>query len=135
MMKHLTTIFCLIVLSLFGCKHNQSVEQINPAIIIGEWRYIEEHGNSEAARAFNDTTVYDCFYFYGKISYMGAEQYSYSILNDSLIINYEYGDNEYKILKLTEDSLILQNLTLINSLTSDNPLMDYSIEKYYRLNK
>ena len=66
---------------------------------------------------------------------MGAEQYSYSIHNDSLIINYEYEDNEYKILKLTEDSLILQNLTLINSLTSDNPLMDYSIEKYYRLNK
>lgn len=134
-MKHLPTIFYLIFLSLFGCKQNQSMEHINPDNLRGEWRYIEEYGNSVVAKAFTDTSVYDCYYFDGKISYMGAEQYSYSIHNDTLMINYEYEDNEYKILKLTEDSLILQNLTLINSLTSDNPLMDYSIEKYYRLNK
>lgn len=134
-MKILPIIICLIFLSLFACKQNQSVEPINPAYIVGEWRYIVEYGNSEVAKAFNDTSVSDCFYFHGKISYKGAEQYSYYIHNDSLIINYEYGDVEYKILKLTEDSLILQNLTFLNSVTSDDFLINYSIEKYYRLNK
>lgn len=126
-------IFCLLLIPLWSCKQNQSVEQITPAYIIGEWRYIVEYGNSEVAISFNDTSVYDCLYINGEVSFKGAEQHSYLIQNDSLIINYEYGDAQYKILKLTEDSLILQNHSLLNSLTSNNLLKDDSIEKFYRL--
>ncbi len=132
-MKICQMIFCLLLIPLCGCKQNQSVEQINPAYIVGEWRYIVEYGNSEVAIAFNDTSVYDCFYINGEVSFKCAEQHSYLIKNDSLIINYEYGDAEYKILKLTEDSLILQNHSSYNSETSNNLLKDDSIEKYYRL--
>lgn len=122
--------FCFI-----SCEGNNNEEKINPANILGEWRYIVDYGNSEVVLSFNDSIVYDCFYINGKTSYKGAEKYTYSIQGDSLIINYEYSNSEYKILKLTEDSLILQTLPIIESENNAERYIDGSIEKYYRLKK
>ncbi len=132
-MKNLLFIILLTLFCFYSCTQNKISESITSNNIKGEWRLMG-YGYSENALSFKDTTVYECFYLNGKVSYMGAECWNYTILNDSLIIKRDYGKHLYKILQLTVDSLILLDIDFMNSNTNDELLYDDFIEKYYKLN-
>lgn len=131
---HNITLIALII-GFVSCTPNDNHNLFNPADIIGEWRYYMEYGNSESAMCFMDSTVYDCSYIYGKVSYNGAELRTYSINHDSLLIkNGDWGAQTFKIIKLTSDSLVLQLIRQqIYADSVDEWLDNYEIDKYIKI--
>ena len=106
-----------ILLPFYGCANNQqSTKQIiTDSLMVGKWQMVEYAGGSANAL---DTIS---FYENGKMDYpFETGEFTYHLIKpDSLIIcNKSFGEQHYKILKLSNDSLIL---------------IDGEIEKYIRV--
>lgn len=95
-----------ILLTFYGCANNQqSTKQIiTDSLIVGKWRMVEYAGGS--VNALDTISFYDN----GKMDYpFETGEFTYRLIKpDSLIIyNKDFGEQHFKILKLSNDSLIL----------------------------
>lgn len=104
-MKHLFHSTMLALLFVGGCSNKpQSTNTIIDRLIVGKWRMVEYAGGYVNAL---DTIS---FYENGKMDYpFEAGEFTYRfIASDSLAIyNHGFGEQHFKILKLSNDSLIL----------------------------
>ena len=115
---------CLLILLLIGsCGNNrQSTNATIYSFIVGKWLMVEYGGGSVNAL---DTL---CFYKNGKADC--------PIKSDSLIIyNKGFGEQHFKILKLSNDSLIRQIRQQRIYADSIDELINGEIEKYIRVTK
>ena len=121
-----------ILLPFYGCANNQqSTKQIiTDSLMVGKWQMVEYAGGSVNSL---DTIS---FYKNGKMDYpFETGEFTYRfIASDSLTIyNHGFGEQHYKILKLSNDSLIRQikrQRVYANSI--DEPV-NGEIEKYIRV--
>ena len=129
-MKYLFHSIMLALLFVGGCSNkSQSTNTIIGSLIVGKWRMIEYGGGS--------VNSLDAISFYknGKMDYpfeTGDFTYRF-IASDSLAIyNHGFGEQHYKILKLSNDSLIRQiRRQKIYADSIDEPI-NGEIEKYIR---
>lgn len=116
---------------LASCANNQQPTKqiITDGLIVGKWQMVEYAGGSVNAL---DTIS---FYKNGKMDYPSetGEFTYYFIASDSLAIyNSGFGEQHYKILKLSNDSLIRQiRRQKIYADSIDEPI-NGEIEKYIR---
>ena len=130
-MKYLFHSIMLALLFVGGCSNkSQSTNTIIGSLIVGKWRMIEYGGGS--------VNSLDAISFYknGKMDYpfeTGDFTYRF-IASDSLAIyNHGFGEQHYKILKLSNDSLIRQiRRQKIYADSIDEPI-NGEIEKYIRV--
>lgn len=122
----------LALLSIWGCGNDlQSTNHaIKDSLIVGKWR-MEEYAGSSVKTL--DTIA---FYKNGKMNYpFETGEFTYRfITSDSLAIyNCDFGEQHYKILKLSNDSLIKQiRRQRIYADSIDEPV-NGEIEKYIRV--
>lgn len=127
------SLFIGVALSLFYCC-NKKQQAINHAsinsLIVGKWQMIEYTGGNVNAL---DTIS---FYENSKMDYpFETGEFTYRFMaSDSLVIyNYGFGEQHYKILKLSNDSLIRQiRRQRIYADCIDEPV-NGEIEKYIRV--
>lgn len=131
-MKQLQFYFIvLILLFIGGCSNSrQPTNAITDSLIVGKWLMVEYGGGSINAL---DTIS---FYENGKMDYpfeTGDFTYRF-ITSDSLAIyNHGFGEQHYKILKLSKDSLIRQlRRQKIYADSIDEPV-NGEIEKFMRV--
>ena len=130
-MKYLFHSIMLALLFVGGCSNkSQSTNTIIGSLIVGKWRMIEYGGGSVSSL--------DAISFYknGKMDYpfeTGDFTYRF-IASDSLAIyNHGFGEQHYKILELSNDSLIRQiRRQRIYTDSIDEPT-NGEIEKYIRV--
>lgn len=130
-MKRIPFLF-LIILALLLIQSCEDKQQSVPIdnLIIGKWQMIEYAGGSVSAL--------DAISFYenGKMDYpFETGEFTYRfITSDSLVIyNHGFGEQHYKILKLSNDSLIKQlKRQRIYADNIDEPV-NGEIEKYVRV--
>ena len=129
-MKRLLFHFTMLALLLvYSCDNKQQSVSIDN-LIVGKWRLVKYAGDSVNAL---DTIS---FYENGKMDYpFETGEFTYRfIASDSLTIyNHGFGEQHYKILKLSNDSLIRQikrQRVYANSI--DEPV-NGEIEKYIRV--
>lgn len=121
-----------ILLTFYGCANNQqSTKQIiTDSLIVGKWRMVEYAGGS--VNALDTISFYDN----GKMDYpFETGKFTYHLIKpDSLIIyNQGFGEQHFKILKLSNDSLIRQiRRQKIYADSIDEPI-NGDIEKYIRV--
>ena len=130
-MKYLFHSIMLALLFVGGCSNKpQSTNTITGSLIVGKWQMIEYGGGSVNAL---DTIS---FYENGNMDYpFETGEFTYHfITSDSLAIyNRDYGEQHYKIFKLSNDSLIKQiRRQRIYSDSIDKPV-NGEIEKYIRV--
>ena len=117
---------------LASCANNQQPTKqiITDGLIVGKWQMVEYAGGK--------VNVLDTISFYenGKMDYPSetGEFTYYFIASDSLAIyNHGFGEQHYKILKLSKDSLIRQiKRQKIYADSIDEPI-NGEIEKYIRV--
>lgn len=127
-------VFSFIVLALLlicGCeKKRQSVPIDN--LIVGKWKIVEYGGgyvNAIDTLSFYKNGKADCPPETGEFTYR-------FIKPDSLIIyNKDFGEQHYKVLKLSNDSLIKQLRGQRIYADSIDELVNGEIEKYIRVTK
>lgn len=125
------------MLCAFGCgsKHESNKSEsltLNRDILIGKWLLVE-YDSIKSVKS-NDTISFHAEgSFYRTLNEAGEWSYKY-INTDSLIIyNKDFGEQRYRIIKLSNDSLILQlRENVIYEDTTYNGTND-DIEKYIRL--
>lgn len=130
--RYLPLYFALLVLLLI-CSCGSNPHSINHAsidsLIVGKWKMVEY--GSGTVNALDTIT----FYENGKMDYPSetGEFTYYFIASDSLAIyNHGFGEQHYKILKLSNDSLIRQiRRQKIYADSIDEPI-NGEIEKYIR---
>ena len=124
--------FTMLVLLLGSCEnHQQSANHtIIDSLIVGKWQMVEYGSGSVNAL---DTIT---FYENGKMDYpFETGEFTYHfITSDSLAIyNRDFGEQHYKILKLSNDSLIRQlRRQKIYADSIDEPI-NGEVEKYIRV--
>lgn len=132
-MKQLS--FCLIIFALLliikSCGNKQQSVSID-SLIVGKWRMVEYGGgyvNTLDTLSFYKNGKADCLLETGEFTY-------HLIKPDSLIIyNKGFGEQHFKILKLSNDSLIKQiRRQKIYANSIDEPV-NGEIEKYIRVTK
>ena len=119
----------MLVLSLiYSCENKQQSVSIDN-LIVGKWEMVEYAGGVNAL----DTIT---FYENGKMDYpFETGEFTYHfITSDSLAIyNRDFGEQHYKILKLSKDSLIRQiKRQRVYADSIDEPV-NGEIEKYIRV--
>ena len=129
-MKQIPFYFTMLTLLLiWSCDNKQQSVSIDN-LIVGKWKMVEYVGGSVNAL---DTIL---FYENGKMDYPSetGEFTYYFIASDSLAIyNHGFGEQHYKILKLSNDSLIKQiRRQRIYADGIDEPV-NGEIEKYIRV--
>ena len=126
-MGTLLILLALLIQVMCGCTYKQYFAN---GLIVGKWRMIEYAGGSVNAL---DTIT---FYENGKMDYpFETGEFTYRLIKpDSLIIyNKGFGEQHYKILKLSNDSLIKQiRRQRIYADSIDEPV-NGEIEKYIRV--
>ncbi len=121
----------LALLSIWGCGNDQESTNhaIQDSLIVGKWQMVEYGGGSVNAL---DTIS---FYKNGKMDYpFETGEFTYRfIASDSLAIyNHGFGEQHYKILTLSNDSLIRQiKRQKVYADSIDEPI-NGEIEKYIR---
>lgn len=124
-------VIVLILLFIGGCSNNhQQANAITGSLIVGKWQMVGY--GSGTVNALDTIT----FYENGKMDYpfeTGEFTYRY-ITSDSLAIyNHGFGEQHYKILKLSNDSLIKQlRRQRIYTDSIDEPIIG-EIEKYIKV--
>lgn len=123
--------FTMSVLLFVSCGNKQqSTNTAIDSLIVGKWKMVEYAGGSANAL---DTIS---FYENGKMDYpfeTGKFTYRF-ITSDSLIIyNKGFGEQHYKILKLSKDSLIKQLRRQRIYADNIDELVNGEIEKYIRV--
>ncbi len=119
---------------LASCANNQQPTKqiITDGLIVGKWQMVEY--GSGTVNALDTIT----FYENGKMDYPSetGEFTYYFIASDSLAIyNHGFGEQHFKILKLSNDSLIRQiRRQRIYASSIDEPV-NGEIEKYIRVTK
>ena len=128
-MKHLFYSIMLALLLVCSCDNIQQSVSIDN-LIVGKWRMVEYADGSVNAL---DTIT---FYENGKMDYpFETGEFTYRfITSDSLAIyNKSWGEQHHKILKLTNDSLIMKiRRQRIYADSIDEPV-NGEIEKYIRM--
>ena len=130
-MKQLQFYFIvLILLFIGGCSNSrQPTNAITDSLIVGKWLMVEYGGSINALDTIS-------FYENGRIDNpFEAGEFTYRfITSDSLAIyNRDFGEQHYKILKLSNDSLIRQiRRQKIYADSIDEPV-NGEIEKYIRV--
>ena len=123
---HFTMLALLLVCSCDNKQQSVSIDNL----IVGKWKIIEYRGGSVNAL---DTIS---FYENGKMDYpLETGEFTYRfITSDSLAIyNHGFGEQHYKILKLSNDSLIRQlRRQRVYTDSIDEPV-NGEIEKYIRV--
>lgn len=123
--------FTMSVLLFVSCGNKQqSTNTAIDSLIVGKWKMVEYAGGSANAL---DTIS---FYENGKMDYpFETGEFTYRLIKpDSLIIyNKGFGEQHYKILKLSNDSLIKQIRRQIIYADSIDELVNGDIEKYIRV--
>ena len=129
-MKQLFIISTLFLLASCANKQQPSNETIFNNLIVGKWQIVGYGGGSVNAL---DTIT---FYENGKMDYpFEAGGFTYRVIaSDSLAIyNHGFGEQHYKILKLSNDSFIRQlRRQRIYADSIDEPV-NGEIEKYIRV--
>ncbi|WP_336525208.1 hypothetical protein [Bacteroides acidifaciens] len=130
-MKYLFHSIMLALLFVGGCSNKpQSTNTIIGSLIVGKWQMIEYGGGYVNAL---DTIS---FYENGKMDYpfeIGEFTYRF-ITSDSLAIyNHGFGEQHYKIFKLSNDSLIKRLRRQRIYADSIDELVNGEIEKYIRV--
>lgn len=121
----------LAVLLIRDCNNNlQSPNAITDSLIVGKWQMVEYGGgsvNSLDAISFYENGKMDNPFEIGEFTY-------HFIAFDSLAIyNSDFGEQHYKILKLSKDSLIMKiRRQRIYADSIDEPIIG-EIEKYIRV--
>lgn len=123
--------FTMLVLLFVSCGNKQqSTNTAIDSLIVGKWEMVEYGGGSVNAL---DTIS---FYENGKMDYpFETGEFTYCfIASDSLAIyNHSFGEQHYKILKLSNDSLIRQlRRQRIYTDSIDEPV-NGEVEKYIRV--
>lgn len=131
-MKQMPFYLIMLVLSLiYSCENKKQSVSIDN-LIVGKWRMVE-YGSSNVNAL--DTL---CFYKDGKADCPPETcEFTYrSITSDSLAIyNKGFGEQHFKILKLSNDSLIKQLRRQRIYADSIDELVSGEIEKYIRVTK
>ena len=138
-MKRLPTILItLIILFAFGCgsKLESNKSDAMPQrrdTLIGKWLLVE-YDSIKSVNSNDTITFHTEGSFYRTLNESGEWSYKY-INPDSLIIyNKDFGEQRFRIIELSNDSLILQlKENVIYGDTTYNGASD-DIEKYIRLN-
>lgn len=117
---------------LASCANNQQPTKqiITDGLIVGKWQMVEY--GSGTVNALDTIT----FYENGKMDYPSetGEFTYYFIASDSLAIyNHGFGEQHYKILKLSKDSLIKQLRRQRIYADNIDELVNGEIEKYIRV--
>ena len=125
--------FTMSVLLFVSCGNKQqSTNTAIDSLIVGKWKMVEYVGGSVNAL---DTIS---FYENGKMDYpFETGEFTYRfIASDSLAIyNHGFGEQHYKILKLSNDSLIKQLRRQRIYADNIDELVNGEIEKYIRVHK
>ena len=121
----------MLVLFVVGCNNKlQSTNTIIDSLIVGKWEMVEYAGGNV------NTLDTISFYENGKMDYpFETGEFTYGfITSDSLAIyNHGFGEQHYKILKLSGDSLIMKiRRQRIYADSIDEPV-NGEIEKYIRI--
>lgn len=122
----------LTLVSIYSCnnKLKSTTQTVTDSLIVGKWRMVEYVGGSVNS---SDTIS---FYENGKMDYpFETGEFTYRfITSDSLAIyNRNFGEQHYKIFKLSNDSLIRQiRRQRIYADSIDEPV-NGEIEKYIRV--
>lgn len=130
-------LIALMMLCAFGCgsKHESNKSKNltrHRDILIGKWLLVE-YDSIKSVKS-NDTIIFHAEgNFYRTLNEAGEWSYKY-INPDSLIIyNKDFGEQRYRVIKLSDDSLILQlKENIIYRDTTYNGIFE-AIEKYIRL--
>ena len=129
-MKQMPFYLIILVLSLiYSCENKKQSVSIDN-LIVGKWRMVE-YGSSYVNAL--DTL---CFYKNGKADCPPETgEFTYHLIKpDSLIVyNKGFGEQHYKILKLSNDSLIKQLRRQRIYADSIDELVSGEIEKYIRV--
>ena len=117
---------------LASCANNQQPTKqiITDGLIVGKWQMVEYAGGS--VNALDTISFYDN----GKMDYpFETGEFTYRLIKpDSLIIyNRDFGEQHYKIFKLSKDSLIRQIKRQKIYADSIAELVSGEIEKYIRV--
>lgn len=117
---------------LASCANNQQPTKqiITDGLIVGKWQMVEYAGGS--VNALDTISFYDN----GKMDYpFETGEFTYRLIKpDSLIIyNRDFGEQHYKIFKLSKDSLIRQIKRQKIYADSIDELVSGEIEKYIRV--
>ena len=131
-MKQMPLYLTMLALPLiYGCGNKQQLAPLD-SLIVGKWQMVEYAGGSVNAL---DTIS---FCENGKMDYpfeTGDFTYRF-ITSDSLAIyNRSFGEQHYKILKLSNDTLIKQIRRQRIYADSTDELINGEIEKYIRVHK
>ena len=129
-MKRLLFRFTMLTLLLVcSCDNNQQSVPID-SLMVGKWKMVEYAGDS--VNALDTISFYDN----GKMDYpFETGEFTYRLIKpDSLIIyNRDFGEQHYKIFKLSKDSLIRQiKRQRVYADSIDEPV-NGEIEKYIRV--
>ena len=129
-MKRLLFRFTMLTLLLVcSCDNNQQSVPID-SLMVGKWKMVEYAGGS--VNALDTISFYDN----GKMDYpFETGEFTYRLIKpDSLIIyNRDFGEQHYKIFKLSKDSLIRQiKRQRVYADSIDEPI-NGEIEKYIRV--
>ena len=123
--------FTMLVLLFVSCGNKQqSTNTAIDSLIVGKWKMVEYGGGTVNAL---DTIT---FYENGKMDYpFEAGEFSYHfITSDSLAIyNRSFGEQHYKILELSNDSLIMKIRRQRIYADKIDEIVDGEIEKYIRV--
>ena len=121
----------LILLFIGGCGNShQPTDSITDSLLFGKWKMVEYADGSVNAL---DTIS---FYENGKMDYpFEAGEFTYRfITSDSLAIyNRDFGEQHFKILKLSNDSLILIDGEIVKYIRVTDE--QYICQNYYSLNQ
>ena len=119
------------LLFICSCGNNtQSTNTVIDSLIVGKWKMVEYAGGS--VNALDTISFYDN----GKMDYpFETGEFTYRLIKpDSLIIyNKDFGEQHYKILKLSNDSLIKRIRWQRIYADSIDELVNGDIEKYIRV--
>ena len=133
-MKHLFYSIMLALLLVYSCGNKQQSVSIDN-LIVGKWK-MTEYGSGEYGSGYVNALGTHCFYKDGKVDCppeTGEFTYRF-IKSDSLIIyNKGFGEQHFKILKLSNDSLIRQISRQRIYADSIDELINGEIEKYIRV--
>lgn len=132
-MKYVSLLYMLPLLFIGGCGNKQqSTKTAIDNLMVGKWRMVEYGGGYVNAI---DTLS---FYKSGKADYPPETgEFTYRLIKpDSLIIyNHGFGEQHYKILKLSNDSLIWRISRQRIYADSIDELVNGEIERYIRITK
>ena len=128
-MRQMPFYLIMLVLSLiYSCENKKQSVSIDN-LIVGKWRMVEygsSYVNAPDTLSFYKNGKADCPLETGEFTYC-------FITSDSLAIyNHDFGEQHYKILKLSNDSLIKQIRRQRIYADSTNEPVNEEIEKYVR---